>query len=340
MNMINGNYLTTTSEPAAVKARTTQNAYFAMVLIAAAFLILCFSSFPASAQEDVPVTLTAVVDKNKVTIGDPITYTVRAIYDNGYHIEMKKAGSNLGEFEIKDFTKHPAEKLTDGRFQEVFEFVIAVYDIGSYEIPPTTVTYWKSEDEKDDLQTDKIKIEVASVQGEDAKDIQDIKPPLSVRPNFIRYILLGLAALALLVGAIILLVKILRKRKEAAKSGFIIPARREPPHVTALRKLSEIEAAGLPQKGEIKLYYIEISEVVRQYIGERFGIFTMERTSDEILRDLRTKNIQRDHMDMTSSFLIDSDMVKFAKYRPNIPICKDDMARAIKIIENTMEAAA
>lgn len=305
-------------------------------------LIFAFANGARAVEQDLdaPVKLTAAADKTKVTIGDPITYTVKATYENGYSIEIKKPGSNLGAFEIKDYTKSAPVKLQDGSFEESFEFVIATYDTGSYDIPPTTVTYWKTEDEKEDLETEKITIEVASVQGENAKDIQDIKPPLSVKPNFLKYILPALVILALVAGAITGLVILFKRRTNTGDDDFIIPARRYPPHVTALKKLAEIEAAGLPQKGEIKLYYIEISEAVRQYIGERFKVVTMEKTTDEILRDMRSKNIAGDHMDMISAFLLDSDMVKFAKYRPGVPVCKDDMIRARKIVENTMEETA
>lgn len=313
---------------------------FATMFIVVAGTASWATSETTESDPDAPVKITAAADKTKVTIGDPITYTVKATYESGYSVEIKKPGSNLGEFEIKDYTKNPPVKLQDGGFEETFEFVIAVYDTGSYDIPPTTVTYWKTEEEKDDLETDKITVEVVSVQGENAKDIQDIKAPLDVRPNFLKYILPALGILALAGAAITGLALLIKRKKDSTGEGFILPVRRDPPHVVALKKLSEIEAAGLPQKGEIKLYYIEISETVRQYVGERFKVVTMEKTTDEILRDMRSKNVAGEHMDMMSAFLFDSDMVKFAKYRPGVTACKDDMTRARKIVEATMEETA
>lgn len=316
--------------------RATRSAAAVAVVLAVMFL----AAANLFAQVEAPVSITATADKTKVTIGDPIKYVVRVIYDKEFHVKLPPAGTNLGSFEIRDFEKKGPTKLSDGKIEETYNYVVAVYDTGKFDIPPVVAEYWKTEKEKDDLKTKKITIEVASIQGKNAKDIQDIKPPLSARPNFIRYALIGAAILALLCGAGYFAARALKKRKESRLPGYEPPARKEPAHVAALRKLAEVEAADLPGKGEIKLYYIEISEIVRQYVGERFRIVTMERTTDEIMRDMRSANINREHAEMIRGFLMDSDMVKFAKRRPARDVCRDDIARARKIIESTTEGEA
>ena len=61
------------------------------------------------------------------------------------------------------------------------------------------------------------------------------------------------------------------------------PDPKDPPHIVALRSLDRIRGEKLWQKGNQKQYYTEITDTLRVYIEQRFGIKTIERTSNEIL---------------------------------------------------------
>jgi len=308
-----------------------------LLLMLLGLFILCL---PASALAADPVTVSAKADPVEVTVGDPVTYTVSAVYEEGYHVEFASAGLNLTQFEIRDLEERGPNKLENGRMEETREYTVAIYETGEFEIKPARITYWKREDEKDILETDSLKITVKSVMGEESKDIQDIKDPVSVRPAFLKFIALGAAALLLLALATFLLAGFLRRARLRRELQPERPARREPPHITALRKLGEIDQKNLPGKGETKQFYIEVSEVIREYIWERFGVPTMERTTHEIMSDLRAGVMHGEQVDFLHGFLQDADMVKFAKYRPDAPVCAEDMKRARNIIEKTMEKAA
>ena len=80
--------------------------------------------------------------------------------------------------------------------------------------------------------------------------------------------------------------------------------------------------------------------MIRWYITARYGVTTLERTTDEIMSDLVRLNLQRAATDEFASFLHGADMVKFAKLRPDAETCGEDMARARKIIESNVEKAA
>ncbi len=312
-----------------------------IVRTAALLLLLLFASSLAFAQAgQKPVTLNAEVDKDTITIGDPITYTISVVYGNGYHIELMNPGTNLGEFEIRDFHKEGPVKLDDGRLKIVNVYVISVYDTGEFTIPPFSIAYWKREDEKDTLATKEIKIHVKSIRSEDAKDIQDIKDPIAVKPSFTKYIVAGAAGFILFAGLIAALIVLVRRRRRLKAEGPPPPRKVVPPHIIAVRELDGIEALDLPSQGRIKEYYIAVSEVIRKYIYGRYGVVTMERTTDEIMSDLLNRNVNREHSDPIGGLLRDADMVKFAKYRPGREMCADDMKRARTIIEITKETQA
>jgi len=67
----------------------------------------------------------------------------------------------------------------------------------------------------------------------------------------------------------------------------------------------------------IKEFYYEISNIMRHYIEDRFGLSAPEQTTEEFLLSI-SKNGYFDSKTQQcfSSFLEHCDMVKFAKYAP------------------------
>jgi len=58
-------------------------------------------------------------------------------------------------------------------------------------------------------------------------------------------------------------------------------------------------------------------EIMRRYIEESFGFSALEQTTREIMRDLlKNDRIEQDVSNSLRGLLEESDMVKFAKYRP------------------------
>ena len=67
---------------------------------------------------------------------------------------------------------------------------------------------------------------------------------------------------------------------------------------------------------EIKLFYSEISEIIRRYLENRFFINALEETSTEILQEIKNEDVAEEQFKILQSFLHLSDFVKFAKYIP------------------------
>ena len=55
--------------------------------------------------------------------------------------------------------------------------------------------------------------------------------------------------------------------------------------------------------------------MLRQYIERRYGWQAMDRTTDEIIDDLRRGRIE---IEVVEPLLRDADLVKFAKHKPGI----------------------
>jgi len=72
----------------------------------------------------------------------------------------------------------------------------------------------------------------------------------------------------------------------------------------------------LIEKGEIKLFYSEVSEIIRRYIEGRYYVPALEETSTEILQELKNQDLTGHAASMIKSLLELSDLAKFAKYKP------------------------
>ena len=154
------------------------------------------------------------------------------------------------------------------------------------------------------------------------KDIVDIRGGFPIAQAFI----LILAALA--ITAFIYF----RKRKERKEEPALPPRLAEEIARDALKALREMR---LIEKGLIKEYYIRISDIIRAYIENRYGISAMDRTTWELFQEMKSKIIERPHADKINNFLEDCDMVKFAKYKPDQKEIEEAYKRAEEIIDIT-----
>ncbi|OQX94830.1 hypothetical protein B6I21_08565 [candidate division KSB1 bacterium 4572_119] len=280
------------------------------------------------------VLLEAKVDRNKITIGDLIKYSIVVTSDENIEIQMPDLGANLGAFEIRDYVdSEPSKK--DGQIIQVREYIISTYDIGDYQIPPVTVSYRVGEDSVwKDLTTENLKITVESLVASEEGDIRDIKPPLEIPKNWWRTIRFAVAGLLVLL--VIVLVFIYLKRRKQGKS--LIPRREKPtrpPHETAIEELEKLIQEQLLEKGETKEYYIRISEIIRQYIEDRFFIIALEMTTHQLIESMKESEVEPEVCNEVEKFLNQCDLVKFAKYKPNKTANKNTTKLAFKIIEQT-----
>jgi hypothetical protein len=108
-----------------------------------------------------------------------------------------------------------------------------------------------------------------------------------------------------------------RIRSSRSPEETIIPT--DPAHVIAFRELEKLREEQLWQKGEIKYYYTRLTEILRQYLENRFGVFSLELTTSETLEALVKSGFRKDaSYKMLKTILTGADLVKFAKHKPEI----------------------
>ena len=80
-----------------------------------------------------------------------------------------------------------------------------------------------------------------------------------------------------------------------------------------MEKLQRLAQSDWLAIGKTKEYYSAISDIVRDYLEQGFGVSAMERTTSELLRDLRKKS--RDHLRTSSRTSRASGLMRFGQIR-------------------------
>jgi len=289
-----------------------------------------------AAQDSRPlIEVNAAVDTSRITIGDRITYTLSIDHVDTMRVEKPGEGVHLGQFEIKDYKIYEPVR-EEGRILEKFEYMISVFDTGTYVIPPFPVAYFPTDSLKDYklIEASAISIYVESVIQDEERQLRDVKPPINIPYDY--FLLFSVLSAIILIGVIVYIgYRIYIKRKE---TGYFIksPDPPRPAHEIVLIALEELLNKNLIADGMIKAFYSEISEIIRRYIEGRYFIPALEETSSEILKELDHQDISSEMLKKVKEILELSDLVKFAKYKPSDNENENVIDRTREFIEGTM----
>jgi len=305
------------------------------ILLNIHILILTLTGF-CIAQDSRPlIEVNSAVDTSRITIGDRIKYTLSIDHVDTMRVEKPGEGVHLGQFEIKDYKIYDPVRQ-EGRILEKFEYVISVFDTGTFIIPPFPVAYFPTDSlgEYKLIEASPITIYVASVILDEERQLKDVKSPIDIPYDYI--LLFSVIFSIILVGVLVYLgYRLYIKRKE---TGYLIkpPEPPRPAHEIALAALDELLKKDLLSNGLIKEFFSEISDIIRRYIEGRYFIPALEETSREILKELEGQDIS-DEMQQTGKEILElSDLVKFAKYKPSGKENQNVVVGTREFIEGTM----
>ena len=105
---------------------------------------------------------------------------------------------------------------------------------------------------------------------------------------------------------------ILRKRRRAEQVSPPPESTPPPLKVKVLEELRRLRALNPTTRAEIQAFYLEVTAILRRYIGDRFSFDVRERTTEELVgvTDLRT------YESLLEDVFGHADLVKFARHDP------------------------
>ncbi len=274
------------------------------------------------------------VDTTNYLIGDRVNYSLKITADKNVYPIQPFFRDSLKNIDIlKEFDPVISETQTEKFFE--YKYILTRFDSAEVTLPAIKVDYRIEGDTTlYTILSNPVSFSVHRITVSLEEDIKDIKPPFRIALNWWMIALWILISLIIIVLLIYLYKKYFRKKsvKEVVQLKKIeIPA-----HITALSRLDKLESEKLWQRGLVKEYHSDITEIIREYFEKRFDLPALEMTTSESLENLTRHPEARNIIDITEKFLNNADLVKFAKYRPLSSVNEEMMLQAREIVNTTI----
>jgi len=108
----------------------------------------------------------------------------------------------------------------------------------------------------------------------------------------------------------------------------------------AVEQLEEIKASDLLDRGEVHEFHFDISDVIREFLARHFRLDVFELTTRELMERLAfLKEDSPELFQQIEDFLLDCDLVKFARYQTSVERSQQMLETAFAIVDNTRAAA-
>lgn len=279
--------------------------------------------------------VTTSIDSTKKKIGAEFKLTLKTDVDTFSKVKFPN-GKFFGNLEVLESYK--IDTIRNGnRYELIKKYGLTQFDSGKYLIPKLPVIINGKK-----IFSDSIKIEISDVKVDTLKqkmyDIKNIIPVKSEFGNWWIYLLIiiALAVIGYFVYRFI-------KKKKTEEKPVVIEFKSPIEKATTL--LQQLEKKELWQKGEIKNYYSELTDIARNYIEEEIQIPAMESTTSELIEGLRNAAKQKklklsaETVENLEKVLRQADLVKFAKVKPldyEIEEDKKRISNSIVTIHNSI----
>jgi hypothetical protein len=261
------------------------------------------------------VTVSARIDADRITVGDRAKLFLEVRHNSALsRVVWPALPDTFNSLELVH--KGHIDTLREGEMVTYRQQLqITGFDSGSFTVPALRIPVISGTGTTDTLLSESFQLLVQTVAVDTTKGYKGIKEIIYVQTTWLDYIWWIIGALVLL-GLVIAIIIYFRKKKKNEPEPAPPPKPEEPLHLRYLRLLEELEQQQLWQRDRVKEYYVGLTDILRDYIEERFRTPAMELTTDEILDKARTHSEMRLHLFLLEQILRTADLAKFAKAQP------------------------
>jgi hypothetical protein len=280
------------------------------------YIFLLFAAIPAMSGQDIKVT--SSFDSTRIFVGDQIKFNINIDQPAGLKLVLPFFRDTL--YKNIDILSGPFIDTTviySGRIKVSAKYLITSFDSGFYHVPPVYAEIKTSDGIKrfysdySQLRVMRVKIAPADTSLKIFDIIRPYRAPVTIG-EILPWVLI-VAIIGALTWAAVRFIRKLKKNKTGVEK--VISS--DPAHVIAFRELEKLRDEKLWQKGEIKNYYTRLTEILRQYLENRYQVFSLELTTSETLEMLVKTGFRKDgSYNQLRTVLTSADLIKFAKYNP------------------------
>ena len=265
-------------------------------------------------------SIKASVNKNKTLLGEPLVLTIESYFPSGSKIQFEQIDT-IAHFEFLD--KPVIDSSSEnGDIKVIGKYTITSFDSGHWVIPSFTLAKG--------VKTDTIPIDVVFSDFNPEQDYHDIKDIIEVKTKKegIPWWIYA-TAVAFLLLTVIFLARRKKKPVVIAKEKIVVN-----PYEEAMQQLTDLQK----ENPDTKTYYAELTNIFRLYIFRKKGILSLQKTTDDLILQVKDVVNDKGKFDKLSQALRLSDFVKFAKYIPeegDKQTSYSDILNSIKLIEGS-----
>lgn len=284
-------------------------------------------------QVNAQVTVQAKIDSLQLLVGEQTKIHLEVSMDANKQFSLPMIKDTLVRgVEVIDIAKPDTQLLNnDKRWVITQDYTITSFDSALYYLPPLEVMVDNKEYRSESLALKVYSIPVDTLHPDQFFGPKEIVA-VSLEWQDIDTMVYAFILMLLLGAACVFFIIRYKDNKPIIKIIKVEP--KLPPHQEAMKQIEEIKSDKNVRRENPKLYYTELTDVIRTYIKERFGFNALEMTSSEIIDRLMEEKDKDSLKDL--KYLFDTaDLVKFAKHAPMMNENDMNLVSAVDFINET-----
>ena len=265
--------------------------------------------------------VTSSIDSTAIKIGEELRYRIQVDVDSTSLVVFSEE-QTFQPLEI--INSYPIDSTKKGGYYKLTKtYGLTQFDSGVYIIPKQKIIIGDKV-----FYTDSLKVQVNPVVVDTTKQkLFDIKPITDVqrtRSNLWAYIALVLLTLLAVTGLVYWFFWRKKPLTEAEKIAAL------PPYERAKLALEKLDEDHYFQNEDVKMFYSDLTLILRQYLDEKVYDQSLESTTDELVFRLKTLqaanqiSLGANTIRNIETILKRADLVKFAKSKPDFELAKLD----------------
>jgi hypothetical protein len=317
----------------------------ALIALAALVALVGWASSAGSAWADEPIDPDApslsllakqgptgqVARVPKIKVGEPFQVLVIATAKTDVLVNLP-ASFDAGDFEVLD----RKETASPDGAEKRFDLTVVAWKPGQLSLPGIPITYIaKGKGDVKQIKTAPLDVEVEAVLGEPEKaDLRPLAPPVDVyvKDWTLVYVAAAVGGAVVLGGIGFIIGRVVkRRRRRAAPAELALDLRA--PHEIALERLRLLERSGRLDEVDRRPFYFEVTEIVRDYLGRRFGFDALDMTSFELLGALERAAAPEPVRADVERWLAGCDLIKYARVAADHGEASATLASAVTLVE-------
>ncbi len=284
--------------------------------------------------------VSAAASPTEVQLGVRFTLFVTATFDDGVEVNLREPIDLGTAFEVRRKSSED-RRAPDGHHVREWQLEIYAWELGELHVPPVAVTFTAG-GKAAQVETNPVPVRVVGVLGEvdDPKLMRQSAPPVPLMGRDLFWLWVAAAAGAVVVVLLSALWVRRRHRRRVVRlvaSGMpaVAPRRIDMTSERALERLLAIERAGvLARDDERKDGYRQMVEGIRDYLGARYRVATLDLTTSELVRAL-APSAPEDERALIEAWLERCDLVKYGGLRATAAQATDVLAAARELVVAT-----